>query len=124
MTDTKPKEPEPREFALFILDRPKTHLELGQGLKELVAAVRDTGKAGTLTLVISVKPFEGDIDTLQVNDDVKLKLPVHDRKPGIFYPDRDGNLTRNDPNAMDFSTLVDVPSHNPATGELKELPNG
>lgn len=113
-------ETEVRDFASFLLDRPKTHAELGEALHDLLARVIDTGKAGTLSFSVTVKPFEGDVTQIQVNDEIKLKLPEHDRKPSIFYPDGKGNLTRTDPNAMDFSSLASVPV-NPATGELKEV---
>lgn len=120
MADKK-AETEPREFAAFLIDRPSTHSELSEALRTLTARVRDTGKPGTLTLAVTVKPFDGDVDVLAVSDLIKLKLPEHDRKPGIFYPDRDGNLTRTDPNAMDFSRLVELPDHDARTGEIKEV---
>lgn len=48
------------EFAavLLSLDDGATHSELTESLQGLVARVRDTGKAGTLTLTITVAPGE------------------------------------------------------------------
>lgn len=109
---------DPREFAAFLLDRAATHEELTVKLHDLVQAVRDTGKKGTLTLKLTVSPFKNDAEVLEVHDDVKLVMPQHDRKPGIFYPDKNGNLTRNSPSMLDFTSLQVVDTK---TGEVKEV---
>ena len=41
-------------------------------------------------------------ETLVVTDAIKLKLPEHDRKASIFWPDTAGNLCRTDPNQPSF----------------------
>ncbi|MFV0432843.1 MAG: hypothetical protein ACK5LO_02500 [Leucobacter sp.] len=109
---------DPQEFSSFLLKRAATHEELTVKLHDLVAAVRDTGKKGTLTLKLTVAPFKNDPDVLEVADDVKLVMPQHDRKPGIFYPDQHGNLTRNSPQMLDFDALRTVDQK---TGELREV---
>lgn len=109
---------DPREFSAFLLDRAATHEELTVKLHDLVQAVRDTGKKGTLTLMLTVSPFKNDHDVIEVHDKVKLVMPEHDRKPGIFYPDKDGNLTRNSPSMLDFGSLQVVDMK---TGEIKEV---
>ncbi len=109
---------DPREFSAFLLDRAATHEELSVKLHDLVSAVRDTGKKGTLTLKLTVSPFKGDPDVIEVADDVKLVMPQHDRKASIFYPDRHGNLTRHSPQQLDFSSLQVVDMK---TGELREI---
>jgi hypothetical protein len=89
----------------------RTHDELSQQLHELVAAVRDTGKKGSLTLTVTVARVKGATEnTLTVTDDVKSKVPVHDRKVSVFFADADGNLTRNDPNQLTFEPLREVPA--------------
>lgn len=109
---------DPREFSAFLLDRGATHEELTVKLHDLVQAVRDTGKKGSLTLKLTVTPFKNDPDVLEVHDDVKLVMPQHDRKPGIFYPDKDGNLSRNSPQMLDWSHLTVVDKE---TGDVKEV---
>ena len=106
-----------RDFSSFLLDRPQTHSEVSEALHDLVAKVIDTGKPGALTLVINIGPFEKETDRLIVKEEIKLKLPEHDRPVGIFFPDRNGNLSRNDPNAFDMFSepIIDI-----ATGEVKE----
>jgi len=72
--------------------------DLDANLAALVAAVRHTGKAGELTLKITVKPAsKGDIVTLMVTDDIKTKLPRLDKGATVFFADDTGGLTRRDP---------------------------
>ncbi|MFD5599878.1 hypothetical protein ACFWHR_07450 [Leucobacter sp. NPDC058333] len=109
---------DPQDFSAFLLKRPATHEELSVKMHDLVAAVMDTGKKGSLTLKIVVQPFKNDTSTLEVADDVKLVMPQHDRKPGIFFPDKDGNLTRDSPQMLDFGPLRVVDQK---SGEIKEV---
>lgn len=100
-----------RPFADWLREQAggRTHDELGEALHDLVARVRDTGKKGTVTLVVTVAPMKEDVDTLVLSDEIKLKLPEHDRKASIFYPDAAGNLTRSDPRQPTFDSLREVP---------------
>lgn len=100
----------------------KTHEEMGEALYDLVQRVRDTGKKGTLSLTISVAPMDKDISVLVISDEIKLRLPEHDRKSSLFYPDKHGNLTRRDPGQLEFESLREVPAGvDPTTGEIKEV---
>lgn len=125
MTDT----PRTRPFADFIREqnRGRTHDELGEGLRDLVARVEDTGKKGSLTLTITVEPLKGNEEALTVSDEIKLKLPEHDRGASIFFRGRDGNLQREDPNQPTFDFLREVdppPGVDPKTGEVKDGTDG
>ena len=116
--------PDPRPFAEFLLEqnRGRTHNELSEALVDLVARVEDTGKKGTLTLTVTVEPLKGNESCLQVSDEIKLKLPEHDRGASIFFRGRDGNLQRDDPNQPSFfDVLRDTPPPpgvDPVTGEI------
>lgn len=106
--------------ALIELSGGRTHTELSQQLHDLIAAVRDTGKKGSLTLTISVSRMKNASEnTLTVTDDVKAKLPAHDRNVSVFYADANGNLTRRDPNQLEFDHLREVPAA-PITADTKE----
>lgn len=115
-----------RPFADWLREQSKgqTHEELSDALYDLVARVMDTGKAGTLTLTIKVAPVKGnETGALVVSDEIKLRLPEHDRKASLFFPDKQGNLSRTDPHQLTFESLREVPP--PAgvdleTGEIKE----
>lgn len=110
MTDPT-DEPMIRPFADWLREQSRgtTHDELSVALHDLIGRVRDTGKGGSLQLTVSVKPFKGDPNTLLVADSIRLKVPQHDRKDSIFYADRHGNFSRDDPNQLDFSSLREVP---------------
>lgn len=109
---------EARDFALFLMDRPSTHVELSEKLNALVKAVRDTGKKGSLAITFTVGLFDGDPDRIIIDDKIVMKVPEHDRKSSIFFPDKHGNLSRNDPNSLAPELFKDV---NNVTGDMKEV---
>lgn len=69
--------------------------EWAEALAEVVTAVRNTGKPGTLTIVLEVEPGGR---TVKITDRVKRKLPEFDREKAIYFADDDGGLHRRDPN--------------------------
>jgi hypothetical protein len=127
MTDTTTEDRHARPFADWLREQSggDTHEELGEGLHDLIARVRDTGKGGKLTLTVSIKPLKDDLNVLIVTDEIKLSLPEHDRKGSMFYADDDNNLVRNDPRQLSFDSLREVPPPTHAdvdqtTGEIKD----
>lgn len=113
-----------RPFADWLREQSRgmTHDELSEALRDLTARVRDTGKKGSLQLTVTVATLKGETDVLVVSDEIKLRLPEHDRKASLFYPDADGNLTRTDPNQLTFESLREVPANvDPKTGEIREV---
>ena len=93
-----------RPFGAFLHEQRNglLHAELSDGLHDLLAAVRDVGKGGTLTLTVRVKPAGSDATTVIVADDLKVKLPQGDRGESIFYITDDNNLSREDPRQQKF----------------------
>lgn len=80
------------------LRRGQTAADLAEGLAELVAAVRATGKKGALTLKLTLAPHaKGDDVILTLSDDVTLKVPRAERGSSIFYATDSNGLVRNDP---------------------------
>lgn len=82
--------------------------ELAEALNELVQAVTETTKPGTLTLAIKVKPADKGTGALMVSDNVTVKRPVAERGASVFYADDHNNLTRRDPRQPELP-LVEVP---------------
>ena len=79
----------------------KFQTRASEQLQELVTAVIDTGKKGVLTLQLTVAPIKpGNTSNLVVTGAVAVKAPKSDddAPSSVFFHDRDGNLTRNDPN--------------------------
>lgn len=99
----------------------RTHDELSTQLHDLVEAVADTGKAGSVTLTVSIKPMSaGDPNTLVVADKVTAKLPEHDRPTAVFFRTRDGNLSREDPRQLSFDSLREVPAR--TASDVQDVP--
>ena len=74
----------------------QTHDELSDALNDLVAAVNEEGKAGTLTFTVSIKPM-GKSDGLEVSADIKVKPPKKTAGVSIFFSTPENNLVRVDP---------------------------
>mgnify|MGYP001766930480 CR=1 FL=1 len=127
MTDTTEPEAEVRGFSDWLAEQAggKSHEELSVALYDLVQRVRDTGKKGSVQYTVFVGPMKGDTDVLVVDDQIKLKLPEHDRKASLFYTDQVGNLSRTDPaqQQLDLGALREVDGDvvDITTGELKEI---
>jgi len=77
-----------------------THDELSDALQELVAAVAEERKAGTLTLKITVKP-QGD-GAVMVMDEVKVVPPKKTKGGSLFFVTPENNLQRQDPRQADL----------------------
>lgn len=76
--------------------------DAARDLRELVQAVRETGKGGKLSFTITVEPDKADETVVTLQPDVILKLPKKARASGIFYMDQHGNLTREDPRQIEL----------------------
>ncbi len=92
-------------FSSLLGARPALHTKLNERLADLVQAVTATGKKGTLTVTLTVSPFEGSVDTLVVSDKVRTTRPEVEAKPSILFPTTDGGLTKADPNQPEFELL-------------------
>jgi hypothetical protein len=129
MTDTNTADGDDvyvRPFADWLREQAggKSHDELSDAVYDLVQRVKDTGKKGSIVYTINIGPMKGDKDVLMVDDQIKLKLPEHDRKASLFYTDKVGNLTRTDPNQPQFEGLREVEGGlvvDTSTGELREV---
>ena len=86
-----------RPFLDFLRDHRHgvTHDELSDALQDVVAAVHDTGKSGSLTLTITVKPTNSE--ALDVSDIIKTKLPQLPKSSSLFFVSPENNLVRDDP---------------------------
>ena len=101
-----------RPFADWLREQSngRTLDELSDALADVSAAVRETGKKGTLTLTITISPVKNGGGALVVADQVKALAPKPDRRTSVFYADDHGNLTREDPRQPTFEGLREVPA--------------
>jgi hypothetical protein len=82
--------------------------DLGRQLAKLVAAVQETGKPGSITHKLTIRPAsKGAGETVLVSDDISAKLPRRDRAPQVFFPTADHGLSRQNPiqTHMEFRTI-------------------
>lgn len=88
---------EPKPFREWLDEqrRGATHFELSEMLCEVVTAVAETGKKGSVTLKINVAP-SGD-GMVVVTDEVNAKTPEPDRSASLYFYDDYGRLSREDP---------------------------
>lgn len=80
----------------------RTQDELSEKLNQLVQDCRATGKQGSLTLTIKIKPDKGDTGQYFLEDDVKDVGPKFDRGQTMFWGTPEGNLQRTDPNQSEL----------------------
>lgn len=83
--------------------------DLSAAIRDVVAAVNATGRAGGVTLKLTIKPAgKKNAGELIVEDDIITKLPKEEKGGSIFYADDDNNLRRDDPNQRNLE-LREVP---------------
>lgn len=70
--------------------------EATNALNDLVHACTETGKAGSLTLTIKLKPI-GTTGQVEIDADVKAKQPAPTRGKTLMFATADNNLQRDDP---------------------------
>lgn len=101
--DVKP----PKPFSSFLLEirKGKSEAELSQAVQDVVTAVRETGKKGTITYTMVVSPSGKTLNGHVVEDKITVKLPEGEREGSIFFSDEEGNLHRNDPSQMTLGDL-------------------
>jgi hypothetical protein len=94
--------------------------ELSDKLAKVVAAVRLTGKAGTLKLKLKVSPAtRGDVNVVTLEDSVSVDLPEANKAQTIMFATDENLLQRNDPRQMELTQLKVVPGAAPQPTELK-----
>lgn len=122
MTTTEQRGGEVRPFTEFLedLSHGRTLDELSEGLAEMVAAVKDTGKGGSIVLTVKVEPLKGSNGALKVSDAVVVRAPKHDRRVDVFYADALGSLVKTDPAQPQIDGLAEVAT-TPAA-DLREAP--
>lgn len=104
MTTAPERTGEIAEFAAFLIGHlgGRPHEQISAELHDLLAAVAEHGKKGSLIITVTVEPSKGHVDggPLTIGIDSALKAPKASAPPAIYFVDADGNATRNDPRQM------------------------
>lgn len=69
-------------------------------IHDVVKAVREHGKQGSINLSLKIKPCEGSVLQLVVESDISAKLPSATRPMSLYFSDENGGLHRRDPRQM------------------------
>jgi hypothetical protein len=92
----EPAEPNPFNQFLLEVRRGSLHAELSERMQDLVNAVAEHEKAGSLTLTIRIAPAGKRTGQYEISDKLDLKIPEADRGSSLFFG-LNGNLSRSDP---------------------------
>lgn len=111
-----------KSFNVFLteLNDGQTNAALTQDFAELLQFVKATGKGGSVTLRIKVKPANraaGDVDKITVECDRKLELPKPEQPSDFFWMTDAAEPTRIHPRQHSLP-LAEVTKAQPT--ELKE----
>ncbi|QOD81864.1 MULTISPECIES: hypothetical protein [Chromobacterium] len=71
--------------------------DASDALNKLVTAVDETGRAGKLTLTLSLKKATRGSGAMVVQDEIKLSLPKPDSRETMLFATPEGNLVTEDP---------------------------
>lgn len=73
-------------------------IEASQEFTRLIQAVRQTGKKGSITLTLNLKKVSrGDTPALEVQGDIKVKVPTAERSAALYFATDENLLVHNDP---------------------------
>ena len=87
------------------LDGGNFAIVLSEKMKQLVKAVKETGKKGSLSLIISIEPMPKFGDAVSVIPNLKCSLPQPSYKQMIKFVTDEGLLVGDDPAQRKFMEI-------------------
>jgi hypothetical protein len=87
---------------LSTLNKGRKMFELSVALEQLVHAVRETGKAGSVTLKLTMDPANTEGSQVFVTAELNGKLPRKDEASTLFFTTGKDELVRNNPEQADL----------------------
>jgi len=89
--------PEPFLVALGKALRPEVLARAGDELGAVIAAVKEQGKKGRLTLTVELSPMKNVPDAVEVTAKVKAAPPEPPARAKAMWPTESGRLAESDP---------------------------
>lgn len=111
-----------KSFADFLAGLPDLGEELADALNDMVHASTETGKASELTLKIKLKPQGGTSGQVELETDVKAKLPQPTRGKTLMFATPNNNLQRENPKQQTLDGLRTADQEANAQTELRTAP--
>jgi hypothetical protein len=90
--------------------------DLAKELQALTLQCEKTGRAGTLSLKLTLKPGKGG--QIEVFDDISVTAPKDEKGSSLLFATTDGQLTRDNPRQLSIEGLRSVDM---STGELRRV---
>lgn len=110
MSETKNTTPFSQQLAY--INKGTLDAELTEALAEVIKAVRETSKKGSVTLTLNCQMLNTrDENTMKVTPKVTRTIPELDRADTIMFSTADGDLLRDDPDQMQIDLkVIDKPA--------------
>lgn len=90
------------------LRRGRALTEAQTKLREVVKAVHETRKPGTLTIKLTISPGKGN--EIEIDDRTKPEIPEANHSKTMFFADADGNVLEDDPQQLEFEAAKEAAS--------------
>lgn len=106
------------EFAAALLGHNKglSHLKATRLLREVVQAVRLTGRKGSVTVKLEIAPLKNNKRATTSSIDVTHSIP-EEKTTSVWFVDDEGGLHRNDPEQLRIEYGGQPTATNAATAE-------
>ena len=85
-------------------------------LNDVVRAVDETGKPGSVTITLKISPAKHGGPEKTLTAEIKAKKPIAEIAPAVFFSDAEGDLFRFDPRQeeMELAEVGSIPTHEAA----------
>jgi hypothetical protein len=95
-TEDTDEKPPPPDFAAFLatLNKGRSNRDLSEKLQQIVEAIEETGKQGSITYTIKIKPQKAG-GMVILTDEVRASVPRGERPESIAFIGPDFALLRN-----------------------------
>ena len=97
--------------------------DLSEELRKVTEAVLLTGKAGSLSLKLTIKPASSSSVAVVLEDDIKTTLPKLHKRASIHFVDSQHNLLRDNPKQLSMELKVVEGDKNDETTPLRVAVN-
>lgn len=98
--------------------------EATKAFREITKLVKETGKAGKITLVIDVMPDKQDDSVFKIEVDHTVKRPKKPKTYGLFFADETGRMVREDPRQIQMKLEREQELREANVGSIERIGRG
>lgn len=111
-----------KPFSDVLKQIPGLEEEATDAINDAVHAATETGKAAEITLKIKFKPIGGKAGQVELDIDVKAKLPAPTRGKTLMFATPDNNLQRENPRQQTLDGLRTADQEAEVQSEARAVP--